>query len=87
MTENVDDITWRFEHIISHHITMYYLPKHRTRAKSPRAYNATKFRELGNIKITETENHSNNPPPFLTSNVFHRFYQDITNHSSTVSSL
>ena len=41
MMVNVDDLTWRFGHLISHHISIAPLLNYRDRAKRPRAYTAT----------------------------------------------
>ena len=65
----VDAVTFNFVHTISHHIYITALLISHNRATRPRAYDATKFRNLGNINITETDNPSINPPPFLTSDV------------------
>ena len=53
---NVDAITRQFGNIISHNIAISVLLISRDRAKRPRAYAATKFRNLVNIKITEKKN-------------------------------
>ena len=77
----------RFVHIISHHIVIAALLRSHDQAKRPHAYAATKFSNLGNIKITETNNPFSDPPPFLTSNVLHRFNQYIITNSPTSPSL
>ena len=85
MMINVDDLTWRFGHIISHHIVIAALLSSRDRSNRPCAYVTTKFSNLSNVMITETDNPSSDPPLFLTSNLLHRFYQYGTNHSDTTS--
>ena len=87
MMVDVDALTWRFGHLISHNIAIADLLSSRERAKRPHVYATTKFINLGNVKITETDNHSIDPPPLLTSYILHRFYRDITNHLATASSL
>ena len=76
-----------FGRIISHHITIASLLSSNDRANLPRAYAAKKFSNLGNVKITETDNPSSDPPSFLTSNALHRFYQYSTTRSAIASSL
>ena len=83
----VDDITRRFGNLISHHIAIAALLRSHNQAKHPRAYAATKFSNLSNVKITETDNPSNNLPPFLTGNILHQFYQDSTTNSTIASPL
>ena len=84
---DVDALTWRFGHIISHHISIADLLSSRDRARRSRTYAATKFSNLGNVKIKDTDNSSSDPPPFLTNNILHRFSQDSTTHSTTPPSL
>ena len=83
----VDAITQSFGHLISHHVAIAALLVSHDRSKSPCAYTNTEFSNLGNIKVTETDNPSSDPPPFLTSDVLHRFSQDITTNSATAYSL
>ena len=52
MMVDVEDLTRRFLHIISHHIAIADLLRSHDRAKRPHAYAATEFSNLGNIKIT-----------------------------------
>ena len=53
MMVNVYALTRRFGHLISHHIAIASLLSSRDHAKSNRAYDATKFSDLGNVKITK----------------------------------
>ena len=87
MMVNVYAITRHFGHLISHHIAIAALLSSRNHAKSNHTYAITKFSDLGNVNITETDNPYSNPPSFLTRNVLHLLYQDITTHSDTASSL
>ena len=66
---DVDAITWCLGHIISRHIAIADLLISYDRAKCPCAYAATKFSNLGNVTIIETDKPSSNLPPFLTSDV------------------
>ena len=84
---DVDSLTRSFGHLVSHHIVIAALLSYRDRSMCPCAYEVTKFSNLGNVNITETDNPSSNPPPFLTSDVIRRFSQDRTTHSSAASSL
>ena len=84
---NIDAITQIFGHLISHHILIADFLSSRDCAKRPRAYADTKFSDLCKVNITETDNPSIDSPPFLISDIFHRFSQDRTNHSATASSL
>ena len=83
----VDALTWRFVHLISYNITIASLLRYQDRSKRPCAYADTKLSNHGNAKITETDNPPSNPPPFLTSDILHRFSKDSTTHSATASSL
>ena len=87
MMVDVDALTWRFGHLISHHIDIADLLSSHDHAKCPRAYTAPGFSNLGNTKITETDNPSSNVPPILSSDVLHLFYQYITTNTATASSL
>ena len=80
-------LTWRFGHLISHNISIAALISSHNQAKCPCNYAATKFINLGNVKIKETDNSSRNPPPFLTSDFLHQFSQDSTTPSAIASSL
>ena len=77
---DVDDLTRRFEHLVNHHISISDILISSDHANLPCVCAATKFSYLGNVNITETENPSNNPLPFLTSYVLHLFSQNITTH-------
>ena len=83
----VDDLTWRFWHLISHHISISELLRSCERAKHPCAYATTKFSNLSNAKITETDNPFSKPPPLLTSYALQLFYQNRTTNSATSYSL
>ena len=52
MMVDVDDLTRRFGHIISHHIAITDFLRSRDQAKHPHSYTATKFSNFGNINIT-----------------------------------
>ena len=84
---NIDPITQCFRHIFIHYIDIAALISFQKRAKYPRTYATTKFSNLGNVKIIETDNSSRDPPPVLTSDVFHRFSQDSTTNSAKDPSL
>ena len=75
MVFNVDSITRHFGNLISHYITIATLLSSLNYAKHPLDYDVTEFRDLGNVNITETDNPSRKPPPFLTSDVLHRIFQ------------
>ena len=83
MIVDIYAITQRFWHLISHHIDIDALLISHNCAKHPCAYDAIEFSDLGNIKITETDNLSSEPPPFFTKDIIHQFYQDSTTHSAT----
>ena len=72
---DVDALTRRFLHLIIFHIDIAALLNFCDRAKRTCAYAATEFSNLGNVKITETDNPSSNPPPFLTSDILQRFFK------------
>ena len=73
----VDALTWIFGYLICHHIDIAALLRFRDQAKRPHAYAATKFGNVDNVKVTETDNHSRKPPLLITSDVFCCFYKDI----------
>ena len=75
---HIDTLTRRFGNLIIRHIEITSLISSHNCAKFPCAYAATKFSNLGKVKITETENPSRDRPPSLTSDVLHQFSQDIT---------
>ena len=77
---DVDALNWCFGYIINYNIDIAVLLRSCDLAKRPCAYAITKFRDLVNIKITETDNPSSDPPPFLTSDILHQFSQDNTTH-------
>ena len=81
----VDALIRRFGHLISNHIYIAALLSSWDWYKHPRAYAATKFSNLGNVDITQTDNPYRNPTPFLTSDVIPWSYQDSTNNLSTSS--
>ena len=83
----IDAITRLFGYLISNHIAISALSSSRNQSKRPCAYAATEFSNLSNVKIKETDNPSIDPPPLLTSDVLHRFYQYITTHSAIAYSL
>ena len=87
MMVDADALTWSFGNLISNSIAISALLSPHDQFKRPRAYAATKFSDLGNVKITETDNPSSDPPPFLTSDVLCQFSQDSTNNSTTAYSL
>ena len=87
MMVNLYALTRRFGHITSHHIAIFALLKSCDQSKRPRAYAPTKFRNLSNVNIRETDIHSRDSTSFLTSNVLHHFSQDMTTNSVTDSSL
>ena len=66
-------LTQCFGHLISHNIAIAALLISRNQSKSPCAYTATEFSNLGNVKIIETDNPSRNPPPLLKNDVLPRF--------------
>ena len=78
MMVDVDALTWRFGHIISHCIDISDILSSHNRAKCPLAYTATECSDLGKFNIIETENPSSDPPPFFTSDTFHHFSHYIT---------
>ena len=82
---DVDARNRSFGHLISHHIAINALCSSHDQSKRPCAYASTKSINLGNVKITETDNHSNNPPPLLTIDILHKFSKDSTSHSTTAS--
>ena len=73
MVLDVYALTWRFVHLISHYIDIAALLSSRDQSNRPRSYRATKFRNLGNVNITEAYNPSSDPSPLLTSNVLRHF--------------
>ena len=71
MMVNVDALTRSFGHLLSHHIAIADLLRSRDHAKSNRAYETTKFSDLGNVKITKNDKPSRNPLPLLISDALH----------------
>ena len=87
MMVNVYALTRSFGHLISHHIAIASLLSSRDHAKSNRAYDTTKFSDLGNVKITKNDKPSRNPTPLLISDALNWLYKDGTTNSVIASSL
>ena len=83
----VDALTWRFGNLISHHIAISAFLISCDCTNHTCAYAATKFSDIVNIKITETDNPSSDKAPLLTDDVLLRFSQDRPTHSPTDPSL
>ena len=64
MMVEIDNLTRRFGHFISHHISIAALLRSYEMTNHPCAYAATKLSELGNVKMIETDNPSRDHPHY-----------------------